>query len=123
MPRLAARRAARTARFKAHIKKNDTVEVISGKDKGKTARVLSVLPRRGTAIVEGVNFVKRHTKPNPQRNIKGGIAEKEGPIDLSNVMIVCPECKSRTKVGFKVYEDGIRARTCKKCDQPLDSKS
>lgn len=123
MPRLAARRAAKAARIKAHIKKNDTVEVIAGKDKGKTARVLSVFPRRGTAIVEGVHFVKRHTKPNPSRNIKGGIAEKEGAINLSNVMIVCPECKTRTKVAFKVQEDGTRLRTCKKCNQIMDLKS
>ena len=121
MPRLARKRAARSAGAKAHIKKNDTVEVISGKDKGKTARVLSVSPMRGTAIVEGVHFVKRHTRPNPSRNIKGGIAEKEGPIHLSNVMVVCPECKLRTRVARKILEDGTRVRMCKKCEQPLDA--
>jgi large subunit ribosomal protein L24 len=107
-------------RPRVHIRKNDTVQVIAGKDKGKIARVLSVHPERGRAFVEGVHFVKRHTRPNPARNIKGGIAEKEGPIHVSNLKVVCPECKAPTRVARKVLEDGTRIRTCKKCEGSID---
>ena len=105
---------------RAHVRKNDTVKVIAGKDKDKVARVLSVLPERGVAFVEGVNFVKRHTRPNPSRNIKGGIVEKEGPIHVSNLKVVCPECKQATRVGRKAVDDGGRVRVCKKCQGVID---
>lgn len=121
-----ARRLAETrfqGRPAVHVKKNDTVKVIAGKSKNKVARVLAVLPRRGTAIVEGVNFVKRHTRPNPQRNIKGGVVEKESPIHLSNLKVVCPECKEATRVGRKVTEEGNKIRVCRKCHAALDRAS
>ena len=118
--RLLARQGGRP---RVHIKKNDTVQVVSGKDRGKVARVLTVLPRKGLAIVEGVHFVKRHTRPNPSRNIKGGIVEKEGPIHVSNLRIVCPECKEMTRVARRILEDGSKIRSCKKCEQPLDAAS
>src|SRR5215475_6499752 len=92
---------AKGGRPRVHIKKNDTVMVISGKDRGKTARVLSVMPWTGKAFVEGVHFVKRHTRPNPSKNIKGGIVEKEGPIHISNLKVVCPECKQATRTARK----------------------
>ncbi|HET9480863.1 MAG TPA: 50S ribosomal protein L24 [Candidatus Polarisedimenticolia bacterium] len=118
---LGSRGAQRPAgRVRIHVKKNDTVKVLAGKSKGKVARVLSVYPERGLAIVEGVNFVKRHTRPNPSRNIKGGIAEKESPIHLSNLMIVCPECKAASRIGRRILEDGSRIRVCKKCQGAID---
>ena len=107
--------------IRVHVKKNDNVLVISGKDKGKIARVLAVEPEKGRAFVEGVHFVKRHTRPNPQRNIKGGIAEKEGPIHVSNLKVVCPECKTATRVARKILEDGSKVRTCKKCQGSIDA--
>ena len=108
-------------RARTHLRKNDTVKVISGKDRGKVARVLTVTPDRGTAIVEGIHFVKRHTRPNPAKNIKGGIAEKESPIHVSNLMVVCPECKKPTRVARQVLEDGSKIRVCKKCSGALDA--
>ena len=108
------------SRARVHVRKNDTVKVISGKAKGMTSRVLAVKPDDGTAIVEGVNFVKRATRPNPGRNIKGGFVEKEAPIHLSNLMVICPECKQPTRVARQIAEDGSKARVCKKCQATLD---
>jgi large subunit ribosomal protein L24 len=103
-----------------HVKKNDTVEVSAGKDKGKRGRVLSVDPDRNRAVVEGVGYVKRHTKPNPQKNIKGGIVERESSVHASNLMIVCGECGKAARVGKKFLEDGSRVRICRKCSGILD---
>ena len=107
------------------IKKNDTVKVISGRDKGKTGRVLSVDKTSGKLLVEHVMMVKRHTRPNPSRQIKGGIAERESPIAVSNVMIVCPQCGParighhlETTPGGKMR----RTRVCRKCGQTLEAK-
>lgn len=94
-----------------NIKRNDRVEVIAGKDKGKQARVLRVITERQRVLVEGVGMMKKHVKPNPQRNIKGGIAEQESPIHLSNVMLIDGEGK-RTRVGAKI-EDGKKVRVAK----------
>jgi large subunit ribosomal protein L24 len=107
------------------IKKNDTVKVIAGRDKGKQGRVLSVLRKDGKLLVEHVMMVKRHTKPNPQKGIKGGIAERESPIAISNVMVVCPSC-GPTRVGHKVDTTGgksRRTRVCRKCGSALDRKA
>ena len=102
------------------IRKNDNVLVIAGRDRGKRGRVLSVQPRRGRVVVEGVNFVKRHTRPNPQRNIKGGIVEREAPLAVSNVQLVCPECTATTRIGHRVLDDGRRVRVCRKCEGVVD---
>jgi large subunit ribosomal protein L24 len=102
------------------IKKNDEVYVLRGKDRGKTGRVLIVIPKKGRVVVEGVQMIKRHTRPNPQKNIKGGIVEKEASIDMSNVAVICKNCKQRTRVGIMVLDDGRRERTCKKCGNALD---
>ncbi|HKY33016.1 MAG TPA: 50S ribosomal protein L24 [Candidatus Polarisedimenticolia bacterium] len=107
-------------RPRVHIRKNDTVKVIAGKSRDKVARVLAVYPDRGLAIVEGVNFVKRHTRPNPSRNIKGGIAEKESPIHVSNLKVVCPECKEAVRTARRVLDDGTKIRICKKCEASID---
>ena len=102
------------------VRKNDTVLVLAGKSKGRTGRVLRVFPGEGRAIVEGVNFVRKHTKANPQKNIKGGILERESPVDLSNLMPVCGECGKPTRVGHKILEDGKKVRTCRRCGGFLD---
>ncbi len=102
------------------LKKNDEVYVLRGKDRGKTGRVLIVLPQKARIVVEGVQMIKRHTRPNPQKNVKGGIVEKESPIHISNVAIVCKNCKQHTRIEKKVLEDGRRERTCKKCGTSLD---
>lgn len=106
------------------IHKNDPVKVIAGKDKGKQGRVLSVDSRTGRALVEGVQMVKRHTRPNPSKQIKGGIAERESPIALSNIMVVCPTC-GPSRIGHKLETAGgkvRRTRICRKCGAPLEIK-
>ena len=101
------------------VKKNDTVKVIAGRDRGKTGRVLSTDPARKRITVEQVMIIKRHTRPNPQKNIKGGIVERESSIHVSNVMLVCPTCgPMRPKV--QTLADGKRARACRKCGGAID---
>ncbi len=108
------------SRLATPIRRNDTVVVVTGKDRGKRGRVLKVLPERNRLIVEGVNFVKRHTKPNPSRNIKGGIVEREGSLHASNVQVVCPECGAATRIGRRVLGDGRKVRVCRKCEGVVD---
>lgn len=104
---------------KLHIKKNDQVKVIAGKEKGKTGKILTVMPKKGCVIIEKVNFVKRHTRPSGQAR-QGGILEKEAPIHISNVMVVCNKCNLPVRVGQKILEDGKKARYCKKCGELFD---
>ena len=99
---------------KPKIKRNDQVLVIAGKDRGARGRVLRVLPGQSKAIVERVNLVKRHTKGNPQRQVQGGILEKEAPIEISNLMLICPETGKPTRVGRKRVEDGSGVRVAKR---------
>jgi len=103
-----------------HVRRNDTVKVLSGKSKGRTGRVLRVYPAEGRAIVEGVNFVRKHTRANPQKNVQGGILEREAPIDASNLMVVCSECGRPTRVGHTIQDDGKKVRVCRRCDGVLD---
>ena len=102
------------------IRKNDNVLVISGRDRGKRGRVLRVIPAKTRVIVEGVNFIKKHTKANPQKNIKGGIVEREASLHASNVQIVCPECGAPTRIGSRRLDDGRRVRFCRKCKGAVD---
>ena len=102
------------------IRKNDNVLVITGRDRGKRGRVLQVLPEKGRLVVEGVNFIKRHTRANPQKNVKGGIVEREAPLNASNVQLVCPECSSPTRIGRRLLDDGRRVRCCVKCKGVVD---
>jgi large subunit ribosomal protein L24 len=95
------------------IKKGDTVEVISGKDAGKQGRVLVVDRSRERLVIEGVNMIKRHTRPNPQKNVKGGVVEREAPIHASNVMAISPDSGQRSRVGIRVLEDGRKVRVAK----------
>ena len=100
------------------IRKGDEVEVIVGKDRGKRGTVQEVHPTDRRITVAGVNIVKRHTKPNPQRNVKGGIVEQPAALDVSKVMLVCPHCGKPTRVGHRV-EDGDKARVCKQCGEDI----
>jgi large subunit ribosomal protein L24 len=104
------------------IRKNDQVLVIAGKDKGKAGKVLRTFPKQKSAIVEGVNFIKRHTRANPQRNVKGGIVEREAPVHVSNLMVVDPESGRPTRVRYKRLEDGRKVRVTQKSGAMLDSK-
>jgi large subunit ribosomal protein L24 len=104
---------------KMRIAKNDTVMIIAGdyRYRGKTGRVLKVFPDTRRIIVEKVRFVKRHTRAMMQQNMQGGILEKEAPIHVSNVMLVCPKCGKPTRLGSTTLADGTRERVCKKCNE------
>lgn len=95
------------------IKKGDTVEVIAGKDAGTQGRVLVIDRDRERVVVEGVNMVKRHTRPNPQKNIKGGVVEREAPIHVSNVMVISPDSGRRSRIGMQILDDGRKVRVAK----------
>ncbi|MGA2434825.1 MAG: 50S ribosomal protein L24 [Bryobacteraceae bacterium] len=115
---------ATKARVRINLRKDDVVKVLAGKDKGKQGRVLDVDTKSGRVLVEHVQMIKRHTRPNPQKQIKGGIAERERPIAVSNLMIVCPGC-GPARIGFKVETSGgktRRTRVCRKCGAPLEKK-
>ncbi len=101
------------------IKKDDTVVVITGKNKGKQGRVLSVIPRKNRVVVERVNIVKRHMKPSAKYR-EGGILEKEAPIHISNVMLLCPRCNKPTRIANRILDDGRKVRACKKCKEVID---
>jgi len=98
------------------IKKKDTIMVIAGKDKGKTGKVLKVFPGINKSIVEGVNFVKKHTR-RTREDQKGGIIQKEALIHVSNLAIFCKGCNKPTKVGYNILKDGTKSRYCKKCNE------
>jgi large subunit ribosomal protein L24 len=102
------------------IRRNDNVVVITGKDRGKRGRVLKVDAAKNRLVVEGVNFIKRHTKPNPQRQVKGGVVEREASLHASNVQMVCPDCGKPTRLGRKVLGDGRKVRICRKCEGVVD---
>ena len=104
-----------------NIHRNDLVQVIAGKDKGKQGRVLRVMPEEKRLLVEHVMVVKKTIKPNPQRNIKGGVADQENPIQVSNVMLVCENC-GPTRVGHKMEGDR-KVRVCKKCGNTMATKA
>lgn len=100
------------------IKKNDTVLVITGKEKGKKGRVLSVYPSKNGLIIEKVNIIKRHMRPS-RKYAQGGIIEREAPLHLSNVMLLCPKCEKPTRIGNTVLSDGTKVRTCMKCKEVI----
>jgi len=101
-----------------HVKMNDIVKILAGKDKGKTGKVLKVYPIKKRAIVQGVNFTKKHARRSRQDE-QGGIIQREAPLDLSNIAIVCKGCSQATRVGSDVLKDGSRVRYCKKCKEVL----
>jgi large subunit ribosomal protein L24 len=102
-----------------HIRKNDSVMVIAGRERRKTGKVLRVMPKEDAAIIERVNMVKRHTRARgPQQ--PGGIVEKEAPIPLSNLMLMCDKCNAPVRVGRKIMGDEKKARLCRRCGDSLD---
>lgn len=102
-----------------HIRKNDSIMVIAGKERGKTGKVLRVIPEKNTVLVERMNLVKRHARPRgPQQ--PGGIVEKEAPIHISNLMVMCDKCNAPVRTGSKVLPDGEKVRVCRRCGDPID---
>jgi len=102
------------------IRHGDTVKVMTGRAKGRTGKVLGVNPLKRTVTVEHANIIKKHTRPNPSKNIRGGILDKEGPIHISNVMLICPSCGKHTRVGHTKLPDGTKARTCRRCNATFE---
>jgi len=102
----------------SNIKKNDTVYVLTGRDRGKTGRVFMVLPKKDTALVEGVNYVKKHARKTKQEQ-QGGIVQKESPVKLSNLALYCKNCKKQTRTGVSVLADGTKSRFCKRCKEVI----
>ena len=113
-------RHQRTERHIIGVRKGDTVKVIAGPDRGKSGRVLSIDARKNRVVVEHANIIKRHTRPNPSKNIKGGIVEKEAAMHASNVMLVCANCGKHTRIGHTILPDGAKVRSCKKCNETID---
>jgi len=110
----------RAERHTIQIRKGDNVKVIAGKDAGKTGLVLSINAKRNTVVVEHVGVIKRHTRPNPSKNIKGGIVEKEGGINVSNVLVICGSCGKHARIGHNILPDGTKVRSCRHCKATLD---
>jgi large subunit ribosomal protein L24 len=109
----------KTNKFKYIIKKDDLVEVISGRDRGKRGKVLRVIPSVSKVIVDNINIVKRHQRPTQQEK-NGGIIDTDLPLNSSKVMVVCPRCDKRTRIGWKNLDDGDKKRYCKKCGELID---
>lgn len=104
---------------KVHVKKGDTVLVLRGNDREKTGKVLEVLPAKGRVVVDGVNIIKRHTRPS-KANPQGGVIERPAPVDASKVMLVCPNCEKPTRVNHERDAAGNLIRRCKRCGKPID---
>ena len=104
---------------KINIKKNDRVTVIAGKDKGKSGRVIKVFPDKNKLMVEKINYIKKHTRPT-QKIKHGGVIEKESPIHVSKVKLLCPKCDKATRIAHRILQDGKNVRFCKSCGEALD---
>lgn len=104
------------------LKKNDVVIVIKGKDRGKTGKILKVIPEKRKAVVERVNFVKEFIRPDRGRNIQGGIMEREAPMNISNLMIYCTDCGQGVRIKKMSQEDGSKIRVCSKCEMSLEKQ-
>lgn len=104
---------------KLHVKKDDTVIVITGKDKGKKGRIIAAYPRENRVLIEGVNMIKKHAKPS-QQNPQGGILDQEAPIHVSNVMLVDPKSGKPTRIGYKVLDNGKKVRIAKRSGEVID---
>jgi large subunit ribosomal protein L24 len=106
--------------IKLHVKKNDLVMIVAGKDKGKSGKVLRVMPDKGRVVVENLKLIKRHTRPSRSHS-EGGIIEKEAPIAISNVQLLCQGCKKPARTGIRALEDGSKVRFCKKCNEIVNN--
>ena len=104
---------------KIHVKKDDTVMVVSGRDKGKKGKVMKVFPREGKVLVDGINVAKKHTKPRPPKVPRGGILEKAQPIHSGKVMLMCTKCNIPVRLKHRVREDGGKERICRKCGEEI----
>ena len=104
------------------IRKGDQVRVVSGKEAGKSGKVLRVDREKRRVVIERLNMQKKHSRPNPKKNPQGGVIEREGPIDVSNVMLVCPACGQATRVGYRFADDGSKIRVCRRenCGKDID---
>lgn len=109
------------AKGKTYLKKDDQVEVITGKDKGRVGKVLKIFPADDKALVERINMIKRHTKAT-EMNQQGQIIEREAKIHVSNLQLICPECTKTGRIGNKILEDGTKVRFCKSCGESIESK-
>lgn len=107
---------------KNYLKLNDQVEIITGKDKGRVGKIIKLISKSNKAVVERANMVKRHMKPTAQ-NQQGQILEKEAPIHVSNLKLVCPNCAKTVRVASRILEDGTKVRVCKKCDESIEPKA
>ncbi len=116
------RKGIKMAQGKTYLKKDDQVEVIAGKDKGRVGKILRVIPAQSQAVVERINMIKRHTKPT-ELNQQGQIVEREAPIHVSNLQLICPECTKTGRIGKKMLEDGGKVRFCKSCGETIETKS
>ena len=105
---------------RVNIHKNDRVYVITGKDRGKTGRVMMVLPKEAKVLVEGINLVKKAVKSNPSKNVKGGLVESERPLHISNVAVLCPETNAPSREARKILQDGSRVRVAARSGAVLD---
>nr|MBU1328539.1 50S ribosomal protein L24 [Candidatus Omnitrophota bacterium] len=101
----------------ANIKKNDIVKILAGRDNGKTGKVLTILPKKMKALVQGINMVKKHSRRQSNDQQQGGIVHKESLISVSNLMIICQKCSRATRIGFNKLSDGTKVRICKKCKE------
>ena len=106
---------------KLHIRRDDHVVMLSGKDRGKTGRVLAVFPKANTVLVERINLMKHHSKAGGSMGQRGGIIEKEVPVHASNVMLICPRCNRRARTYRKKLETGFGVRVCRKCDEVVEN--
>jgi len=105
---------------RCHLKKDDKVKVLTGKDKGKIGKILEVNNKKGRVLVDNINIVKRHARPSAQ-NKQGGIIETEAPLHLSNVALLCNKCLAPVRVKMQILEDGKKTRVCRKCDEIIDT--
>jgi len=102
------------------IRRGDMVKVMSGRSKGRTGKVLAVNPETRRVTVEHANIIKKHTRPNPSKNIRGGIVDKESPMHVSNVMLICPGCGKHARVGHTTLPDGTKVRVCRRCNATFE---
>jgi large subunit ribosomal protein L24 len=114
-------RETKTAATRLNVHHGDMVMIVAGRSKGKTGKILSVNPAKRTVTVEHANIIKKHTRPNPSKNIKGGILEKEGPVHVSNVMLVCPGCGKHARAGHTTLPDGTKVRVCRRCNTTFEN--
>jgi large subunit ribosomal protein L24 len=103
------------------IRHGDMVKVMAGRSKGKTGKVLAVYPEKNRVTVEHANMIKKHTRPNPQKNVRGGIIDKEAAMHISSVMLICPGCGKHTRVGHTNLPDGTKVRVCRRCNTTFEN--